>query len=228
MTGHASFASTQRGGERPPATKATGLCTPSPKKKNTGRVLPGSLLVLPVRGLPAVRALALGRFDGAGPGPACCACAGAAGGCRWCRCSLCVVLRRPWQPRWRWCRWRGPALPRSPGASRVAAGSPASRVATGAPARLAGRGHWCGACGGLSLLFLPASPAHRDSTGPGNQSNGPPQPSPKKENTGEACGDPLPPLPVLPLLLLAARFCRSSTQAATEATGFPRPLQEGV
>src|ERR1017187_4962845 len=67
MTGHASFASTQRGGERPPATKATGLCTPSPKKKNTGRVLPGSLLVVPGRGLPAVRALALpGVAAGAG------------------------------------------------------------------------------------------------------------------------------------------------------------------
>src|ERR1017187_7535533 len=149
MTGHASFASTQRGGERPPATKATGLCTPSPKKKNTGRVLPGSLLVLPVRGLPAVRALALGRFDGAGPGPACCACAGAAGGCRWCRCSLCVVLRRPRQP-----RWRGPGvglplflcvarscLKRSWGRrAQPGGGWPAHRVATGAPAGLLGRG----------------------------------------------------------------------------------------
>ena len=134
-------------------------------------------------------------------------------------------------------------------------------------------------------------PAHRGGTGPGNTGNGPPQPSPKKENTGEACGDPLPPLPLLSagvsllplpgaavavrlpgtaalcrsalpgpplccragcpgvcgppplaatcglplpplplpaLLPLAARLCFSSTHAATGATGFPRPLQEGV
>src|ERR1017187_5826558 len=51
----------------------------------------------------------------------------------------------------------------------------------------------------------PTSPAHRNGgTSPGNQSNSPPQPSPKKENTGEACGDPLPPLPLLPAGAAAA------------------------
>src|ERR1019366_7362377 len=39
--------------------------------------------------------------------------------------------------------------------------------------------------------LLACLPAHRDSTSPGNQSNSPPQPSPKKENTGEACGNTL-------------------------------------
>src|ERR1019366_9473492 len=83
----------------------------------------------------------------------------------------------------------------------------AHRGATGAPARLLGRGHWhCARW--LSLLFLPGPPAHRDSTGPGNKSNGPPQPSPKKENTGEACGN------TLLLLPCVCRCCRCSRRSA--------------
>src|ERR1035441_3295659 len=51
-------------------------------------------------------------------------------------------------------------------------------------------------------------PAHRGGTGPGNTSNGPPQPSPKKRNTGEACGDTLLSLPC------GCRCCRCSRRSA--------------
>jgi hypothetical protein len=54
-------------------------------------------------------------------------------------------------------------------------------------------------------LLLPARQHTGGGTDPGNKGNAPPQPSPKKENTGEACGGPLPPLPGrLPVLLLLA------------------------
>jgi hypothetical protein len=283
--------------QRPPATKATGLHTPLQKKKNSresaqdrcrrcrksgaclfcrapvpqrqpllpgrGLAAPRALPLSPVRGLPALRALAL-------PGPpplpvlppwlpsVAHGCRGGGGGGRGVAVAslfLCVArscLKRSWGRR-----------------AQPGGGWSAHRGATGAPARLLGRGHWhCARW--LSLLFLPGPPAHRDSTGPGNKSNGPPQPSPKKENTGEACGDTLLLLPCgcrccravplrapsaaavprwLPLALRASaagrtvgcrsrpcpaaavgcRVRRSSTQgAATEATGFPSPLQEGV
>jgi hypothetical protein len=122
----------------------------------------------------------------ANPGSACSPCAGAAGGCRRCRCSLCVVLRRPRQPvaggrgvglppflcvaRSAWRSWGRRAQP--------GGGWPAHRVATGAPAGLLGRGHWH--CVLWAVVAFACPPAHRDSTGPGNGSNGPPQTLSKK------------------------------------------------
>src|ERR1035437_2724789 len=156
------------------------------------------------RGLPALPCVAAV----AGPGPACSACAGAAGGCRRCGCSplppLPLVAMAA-GPR----AGAGDRLSRvPPGASVVAAGSPASRVATGAPARLVGRGHWHCARGGCGRSFCHARQHTEGAPAPGNKSNGPPQPSPKKENTGEACGN------TLLLLPCVCRCCRCSRRSA--------------
>src|ERR1019366_10575544 len=137
-------------------------------------------------GLPALRALALpGVAAGAGalsvlssvvPGSP-------GGGWSWCRLAAVSVC----------C----PVLPEAVvGASRATMGRLASTQGCHrcpCPSRwsrpLVRRAWW-------AVAAPPACPpAHRGGTGPGNKSNAPPQPSPKKENTGEACGDTLPPLP---------------------------------
>ena len=174
----ASFASTQGGAA--PGNAGNGSLHPSPQRKNTGRVSPRSLPPLPVRacrfcrapveaaaaavagpGLAASRALAL-RLPpvplrpclSALPCVAAVACAGvgatAGAGAAAVRC-----LRRPGSHGGgSSCRCRGPALPRSPGASVVAAGSPASSHRCSCPSPwarpLVRRAWW------LLLLFLPA------------------------------------------------------------------------
>jgi hypothetical protein len=165
-------------GQRPPATGATVSTTFSQKKRNSRESAQDRCFCCRKSGACPPR-----HGVGASPSaPALPPCVGAVGG-RLAAVSVCcpVCLKRSWGRR-----------------AQPGGGWSAHRVAAGAPARLLGRGHWCSARGGMSLLFLPGPPAHRDSTGPGNGSNGPPQPSPKKENTGEACGNTLPPLLPLP------------------------------
>src|ERR1035437_3953021 len=162
-------------GQRPPATKATGLHTPLQKKKNTEKVSPGPLLVLPGRGLASgawllsVRRRCCGCRRGLPAFPCRCffcrsgacpllwfSCVGVAGGGPRCRCSLCVVLRRPRQPRWRWCGVGLPLFLRVArfawsGRGGVARNQGEVGQHTGLPAvplPLFLGGHWWGARGG--------------------------------------------------------------------------------
>ena len=172
-----------------------------------GLAAPRALPLSPVRGLPALRALAL-------PGPpplpvlppwlpsVAHGCRGGGGGGRGVAVAslfLCVArscLKRSWGRR-----------------AQPGGGWSAHRGATGAPARLLGRGHWhCARW--LSLLFLPGPPVHRDSTGPGNGSNGPPQTLSKKKKHRRslrkhvaAVAVRLPVLPLLSAVRLLLRSC---------------------
>src|ERR1035437_7427094 len=155
------------------ATKATGLCNPF-QKKETLESLHKTVAFVAVNPGPARLGTALARPRPRLPCPRVLELWVVALPLFLCVARSC--LKRSWGRR-----------------AQPGGGWPAHRVATGAPARLLGwplmrRAWW-------PVAAFPGSPVHRDSTGTGNGSNGPPQPSPKKRNTGEACGNTLPPLP---------------------------------
>src|ERR1017187_2256584 len=106
----ASFASTQRAAA--PGNKSNGFLQPFPKKRNSResaqdrcrRCRKSGAWLLSVRrrccGCPPGSACSSVRCRCRRSG-ACFLCVGVAGGCRRCRCFLCVARRAPRQPRWR-------------------------------------------------------------------------------------------------------------------------------